>query len=90
MKGFILAALPWVLIGLSFAILFSKHLAKNKNNKKTCESEGIAIGMCMGAGLGTMFEGGLALGVSIGVLLGLYIGSRIPKKDNNDEQHNKE
>ena len=91
MKDFILAALPWVVMGLTLAI-FLAFRAKRKTDgteasadtetKKTegdHSSEGISLGMCFGVAFGIMFDQ-LALGISLGMLLGLAIGMGIKKK----------
>lgn len=86
MKDFILAALPWLAIGLCLAIFFARNA---KNDKKTADnygSEGMSIGMCIGVALGTLFDGGVGIGISAGMLLGLCIGSGIPKNKNDDAQ----
>ncbi len=90
MKDFILAAAPWIAIGLCLAIFIARHSEKEKNSGKTYESEGIAIGMCMGVALGTMFEGGLAIGISVGMLIGLCVGSRISKQADGEENRKTE
>ena len=55
MKDFILAALPWVAIGLCLAIFFARNKKNNKDVKKTVENygtEGMSVGMCIGVALG--------------------------------------
>lgn len=94
MKDFLLAALPWLAIGLCLAIFF----ARNANNEKTDKrenknvdnfgSEGMSVGMCIGVALGTLFKGGVGVGISAGMLLGLSIGSAIPKNITDGEQKN--
>ena len=52
---FTLAALPWLTVGVSLAILFAKGASrKKKEGKKTGDygSEGMCIGMCIGLAIG--------------------------------------
>ena len=47
---FTLAALPWLTVGVSLAILFAKGASRKKESKKTGDygTEGMCIGMCLG------------------------------------------
>lgn len=85
MKDFILAALPWVAIGLCLAIFFARSAKKEKKTTENYGTEGMSVGMCIGVALGTCFEGGVGVGISIGMLLGLSIGSCIPKNKSDGE-----
>ena len=52
---FTLAALPWLTVGVSLAILFAKGASrKKKEGKKTGDygTEGMYIGMCLGDNMG--------------------------------------
>lgn len=84
---FILAALPWLCLGLLLAVFFAKSAKKKKGaddgkEKETYMTEGMAIGMCLGTALGTSFGNNTGIGLSLGMLLGLVIGSCIEKKEN--------
>ena len=85
---FLSAALPWVSIGLLFAIFFAQSARKKKGNKKneTYGTEGMALGMCFGVALGTAFGNNTGIGLSLGMLAGLVIGSCIEKKKNDDNK----
>ena len=76
MKDFIIAALPFIIIGISLAII----CANGKNNEKTYLSEGIAIGMCLGVSIASAFHINLGLGISLGMLLGEALGISFKKK----------
>lgn len=59
MKGFLLAALPWIVIGISLALVFENY-SKNRKNKTSHAdedqkqpagnymTEGVCFGMCTG------------------------------------------
>ena len=68
------AALPWVLMGLSVAVLLAKNGSEKK--KEDFGVEGMCLGMCFGVALG----GNTGIGMSLGMLIGLTIGSFINKK----------
>lgn len=85
MKGFILAALPWIIVGLCVAVL-AVHASRKRSKGKDGEKkenfmvEGMCIGMCVGmcceANLG--FTPGT--GMCVGMLVGEVIGMMIPKE----------
>lgn len=77
MKDFILAALPFVIIGICLAII----CAKFKENKKTYCTEGMSIGMCLGVALSSAININIGLGISLGMLIGETIGIFIEKKN---------
>lgn len=77
---FLMAALPWIAMGLLLAIFF----ARSTDNKKGREhddygSEGMCFGMCFGVALGNAL-GWTGIGINLGMLLGLAVGMCIPKK----------
>lgn len=76
MKDFLFAALPFIIIGISLAII----CANGKNNEKTYLSEGIAIGICLGVAIASSLHISLGLGISIGMLIGESLGISIKKK----------
>lgn len=77
MKDFIISALPFVIIGLCLAIIFTHY---NKENKKNHLTEGMCIGMALGLTFATSLNINLALGISFGMLIGETIGILIEKK----------
>lgn len=76
MKDFILAALPFIIIGLCLAVIFANY----KEEKKTYMAEGMSIGMCMGVAISSALKINLALGISIGMLIGEALGMLKEKK----------
>lgn len=76
MKDFVLAALPFVIIGICLAII----CANFKKEKKTYCSEGMCIGMCLGVSFSSVFKINMGLGLSLGMLVGETIGILIEKK----------
>lgn len=82
MKDFILAALPYVIIGLCLAIIITNlnKSKKGKKNRQTYCSEGMSIGMCFGVALSTSLHFNIGLGLSLGMLIGETIGLLIEKK----------
>ena len=76
MKDFVLAALPFIIIGICLAIIF----ANGNKYKQTYCSEGMAMGMCFGVAISTVLHINLGLGISIGMLLGEAIGISKEKK----------
>ena len=78
MKDFLLAALPWVIMGLATAILVVNH-GTQKQTDKQC-GERIALGAALGLLFGVMLNNcGLwdnhALGFAIGPLWGMALVS---------------
>ena len=94
MVDFLLAALPWVLMGVA-VILFARHHAKSKrrtgndaeteqpgDEKKSGENrmaEGMSLGMCFGVAISSSGVCDLAIGISMGMLLGMLVGMNIKK-----------
>lgn len=76
MKGFIFAALPFIVIGICLAVI----CANGKKYKQTYCSEGMAIGMCFGTAIASALHINLGLGISIGMLIGETIGISVEKK----------
>ena len=84
--NFLLAALPWVSIGLALAIFFvqGSRKKKNKEAKETYGTEGLALGMCFGSAIGTSLGSNTGIGLSLGMLIGFAIGSLIEKENKDD------
>lgn len=85
---FLSAALPWISMGLLLALFFAQSALKKNGNKKkeNYGTEGLALGMCFGVAIGTSLGGNTGLGLTLGMLAGLLIGSRIERKNNDDEK----
>lgn len=88
MKDFILAALPWVCIGLALAILAAHWGSKEKqetgkDHKNTPADNYMVEGMCLGMAVGVALGGS---GLSYGMLLGMVIGMCIPKNHQKDKE----
>ena len=79
MKDFILAALPFVLIGISIAVIIVNANKNKSKGKETYICEGMSIGMCFGVTVGSLIPEHLGLFLSLGMLIGEAIGSFIKK-----------
>ena len=86
LMDFLLAALPWISIGLLLAIFFARSARKKKGDetKENYATEGMALGMCFGTAIGTSLGNNTGIGLSLGMLAGLVIGSCIEKKKNDE------
>ena len=87
MKEFLLAALPWVCIGLAIAILTahwgSDGKQKGGKNSSSPKDNYMVEGMCLGMAVGLSLG---KAGYSYGMLLGMVIGMCIPKKHQKDKE----
>lgn len=84
MKDFVLAALPFLIIGISIAIIIvNSNKAKGKKSEEnTYIGEGMCLGMSLGILLGQTFaKEHLGIFLSSGMLVGEAIGSSIKKKE---------
>ncbi|MGN0973589.1 MAG: hypothetical protein ACI4OT_02475 [Bacilli bacterium] len=81
MKDFVLAALPFIIMGISIAIIVVNCNKENKKSEKgTYINEGMCIGMSIGLLLGNLFDDGhLGIFLGLGMLIGEAIGSGIKK-----------
>ena len=79
MKEFILAALPFVIIGLCVAVIVKN--CKTSKEEKTYITEGMCLGMCFGSLIGSFFIKHIGIFLSLGMLIGETIGCSIKKKD---------
>ena len=75
MKAFVMAALPWVLIGVALAVIFAGQAKRPKG-----KSEGLALGWALGLLFGVMLNNcGLwenhSLGYSLGPLWGMALAT---------------
>ena len=79
MKEFMMAALPWICIGIAIALFAANHGAAKKAKDSDKESgnymtERMCLGMCVGTALG-------GNGLSYVMLVGLVIGMCIKKPE---------
>ena len=79
MNEFLMAALPWIYIGIAIALFAVKHGAAKKAKENDKEygnymTEGMCLGLCVGTALG---RNGLVYGMLSGLVVGMLI-----KKDN--------
>lgn len=79
MKDFIIAALPYVIIGISIAIICTN--SKKKGNNYIME--GMLFGLALGASFSTTLKIDIGLGMTLGMLIGEAVGSFI-KKDKDE------
>ena len=76
MIDFFLAALPFIIIGISVAVI----VVNSNNKKESYICEGMCLGMSMGLLLGTSFASEhLGIFLSLGMLIGEAVGSSIKK-----------
>ena len=78
MKEFMMAALPWICIGIAIALFAVNHGSAKKAKDSDKEygnymTEGMCLGMCVGTALG-------GNGLIYGMLLGLVVGMLIRKE----------
>ena len=73
MKAFVLSALPFVIIGICLAILFTIR-AKRKEQEDGDSENGMLYGMCIGLSLATAVGFDMGLGISLGMLIGMTAG----------------
>lgn len=88
MQDFIIAALPWIAIGIAIALVVT-NFRSNENTEKSKKhikddhiSIGMCLGMCMGTAIGSALTGtfgeialtyGICFGMLIGVIAGLFM-----------------
>ncbi|MGM9579584.1 MAG: hypothetical protein ACI3VS_09405 [Evtepia sp.] len=79
---FLRAALPWIVVGLTLAVLCARGARKRKTKEPAGDygTEGMCLGMCLGTAIGTAFGNNTGLGISLGMLIGLAIGTSIKKE----------
>ena len=86
---FLLAALPWLTIGLVLAVFFARS-GKKKKDEKPEDDYGLlsmCLGMSIGSALGNSLGHYTGIGISLGMLIGLVIGSSIKKEEPDDGQN---
>ena len=80
---FLRAALPWITIGLLYAVLFTIR-AELKNREKQvadCGAEGMSLGIVLGVGFEICFANNSGMGLALGMLIGLAIGTCIRREN---------
>ena len=78
MKEFMMAALPWICIGIAIALFAVNHGAAKKAKDSDKEyGNYMTEGMCLGMYVGTALGGN---GLIYGMLLGLVVGMFIKKE----------
>lgn len=84
MKGFLTAALPWVLLGVSLAIVLASFADEKKKGKENYGMPGMCLGLSTGLAVGISVHQ-MSMGMCIGMLLGLGIGRHITKENEEEE-----
>lgn len=69
MKGFILAALPWVCIGIAIA-LCAVNIGGKKEEQGNFMVEGMCLGMCVGLSIDAAYT---TYGMLVGTVIGMFI-----------------
>lgn len=75
-KEFVLAALPWIIMGIALAVCVVNMTKKKKG--KTYFEEGLVLGMSVGVVIWLVFK--VNYGLSLGMLVGMAVGSMRKKK----------
>lgn len=78
---FLRAALPWLTVGLLYAVLFTVRAGMKKKEAQAadCGAEGISLGIGLGLCLEVPFGNNSGIGIAIGMLIGLAVGTCIRK-----------
>ena len=77
MADFFTAALPFIAIGLAIALLAAN--ARRGRERKNYLTEGMCLGLALGAGFSGLLQMELGLAMSLGLLLGAALGQLVPK-----------
>lgn len=80
MKDFILAALPFVIIGVCVAIIVAHYKTKDAHKKENYLVEGMCVGMCLGLAVSAALHINIGLGIGLGMLVGETAGIFIKKE----------
>ena len=65
---------------LAFVVLVALLWSNQKREKENYLTEGMCLGIALGAGLRSLLDMDLGVAISIGMLLGALIGQQVPKK----------
>lgn len=76
MEEFFTAALPFIAIGVTIALVAANY----QRGRKNFITEGLCLGLALGAGLAGLLEMEPGLAMSLGMLLGGALGQVFPKK----------
>lgn len=75
-KDFVLAALPFIIIGVAIIVI----VVNSKKDKENHISEGMCLGMCLGLLIGASFPNEyLGISLSLGMIIGEAIGACVKK-----------
>lgn len=76
---FLRATLPWLTIGLLYAVLFTVRSGLKKREAQVADygAEGMSLGICLGLCLEVPFGHNSGMGIAIGMLIGLAVGTCI-------------
>lgn len=76
---FLRAVLPWLTVGLLYAILFANRSGLKKKEAQVTDygAEGMSLGICLGLCLEVPFGNNSGIGIAIGMLIGLAVGTCI-------------
>lgn len=78
MKEFMLAALPWICIGIGIALCMVNHATLKKAKEEGDDYDNyMGIGMCFGMCVGSILGGNAT---SYGMLIGLIVGMFVKKE----------
>lgn len=81
MEGIFTSAIA-VLVMVALVALLCSNRVREKENYLT---EGMCLGIVLGAGLRSILDMELGLAISMGMLLGALVGQQIPKKKNTSQ-----
>lgn len=83
MKDFLMAALPFLIIGICLALIFANRRKLQKTDDEASDhnlSFGMCIGMCFGLSLAAAAHFDVGIGMSLGMLIGLTVSMLTGKK----------
>lgn len=78
MKEFIMAALPFIILGLCIIIIIKFNM-DDKNKDNTYILEGMGLGMSFGLMIGSALKYDIGLCLSLGMIIGEVIGYSLTK-----------
>ena len=85
---FLHAALPWITVGLLYAVLFAIRGKRKKREEQPADygAEGMSLGICLGLCLEISFGDNSGMGLALGMLIGLAAGTGIRKTAYDEER----
>lgn len=89
---FLRAAMPWIAIGLLYAVLFTirAEIKKKGGQNADCGAEGMSLGICLGLCLEVSFGDNSGMGIALGMLIGLAVGTCIRKEEGGEARGGEE